>query len=253
MDLSIIIVNFNVSHLLDICLESIHRTVQDKRYEIIVIDNASTDGSIEMLEEKYPTIVLVKNKRNEGFSKATNQGIRLAEGSYVLLLNPDTVVTPGSISQLIKFFDQYTDVGIVGPKLLNHDGTLQPSCRSFPNLINMAVFSFLGYEKIKKQSEVVPYLFECWDHSYSREVDFVIGAAIMTKKAVFETVGYLDEDLYFYGEEKEWSYRVRKAGFKIYFHPEAKIVHYGGQSSKQVSLLALYNLYRGHKIFLKKH
>jgi GT2 family glycosyltransferase len=153
----------------------------------------------------------------------------------------------------MRFLESTPDAAAVGPKLLNSDGSLQASCRSFPNLLNMAVFSFGNYSWLPRRHRPLRYLMECWDHSGLLAVDYVVGAVLMIKRAVLESVGVFDEKYFLYGEEKEWCYRAHQAGYGVYYCPDAQVIHVGGQSSRQVSGYALSQLYASHERFLRRH
>ena len=252
-DVSIVIVSFNVYRLLDQCLASLFATRDDLQTEVIVIDNASEDNTVSLVRAKHPRVRLIVNDTNLGFAKATNQGLQVAKGKHIFLLNPDTVVLPGTMAGLARFLDETRDAGAVGPRLLNPDGSLQPSCRSFPNLLNMAIFSFASYDWLPRQSNPMRHLLEGWDHSRLMAVDYVIGAALMIKRTVLEHVGLLDESFFLYGEEKDWCYRLRQAGYQTYYLPNAQVIHFGGQSSRQVTRFAVRHLYASHERFLRMH
>ena len=255
MKLSIVIVSYNVSDLLKACIESIYNTHGDLSLEMLVVDNASTDDSVLMVRQQLPDVKLIANETNRGFAAANNQAIRMAQGEYILLLNPDTIVRSGALHTLIELLERDDKIGIVGPKLLNPDGTLQKSCRSFPNLINYSIYSFASFNILPSISRPLPYLMESWDHSRQLvlEGSYLLGAAIMTRASILKEVGLLDEGFFVYGEEKDYSYRVVQAGYKIVFEPTAEIIHYGGQSSQLVSQEALIYLYDSHYHFLCKH
>ena len=202
-DLSIIIVSFNVCHLLDQCLSSIFTTKNDLNVEVIVVDNASQDETASLVQTKHSEVDLIANIDNLGFAKATNQGLEIAEAEYILLLNPDTIVLPGTLSQLLEFIKDTQDAGAVGPMLLNQDGTLQASCRSFPNFFNMAAFSFFPNAWYPKMRVPIKYLLEWWDHSKLLAVDYVLGAALMIRRNALDHVGPFDEGFFLYGRSEE--------------------------------------------------
>ncbi len=251
--LSIIIISYNVCELLDQCLASVQATQEGLSLEIIVVDNKSQDQTLTVIPQKYPEIRYIFNEENLGFAKANNQALAIARGEYVLLLNPDTIVLSGALKTMIERLDALSDCAVVGAKLLNPDRSLQPSCRSFPNLINTIVYSFLGYRWLPQLSNPPSKLLEIWSHDREMRVDYLIGAAFMIKGTVLDKIGYLDENFFFYGEEKDWCYRATLAGYKIYFCPNALVIHFGGQSSQQVSLFALKELYKNYELFLNKH
>jgi hypothetical protein len=244
--LSIIILSWNTKALLRQCLRSLRQDSKDKTpKEIIVVDNGSTDGSLQMVRKEFPQVRLIQNKENLGFAKGNNQGIKVAKGKYIMLLNSDTVIKKGAIGKLADFLDCHPEVGMVGPRLLNLDGSAQANCGRFPNL-PVAVVMLFG---------------EHWGGSdYVRGspltsgiVDWLMGAAFMARKEVFEEVGGLDEELFMYMEEVEWFYRARKVGFRAFFLKEAEIVHLGRGSAKQGKKDPILNIYRGLLHYYKKH
>ena len=238
VNLSIIIVNYNTEDLLKNCLNSIKLAC-----EIIIVDNGSTDGSVEEIKNLKLKIIL--NKTNLGFAKANNQGIKIAQGEYILLLNSDTVVKKGALGAMIKFLDDNPESAVVGPKLLNKDGTSQPSAGRFPSLSVVTVMLFrehFGGSRFVRAS-----------YDKIREVDWVMGAALMVKKNVFKKTGLLDENIFMYMEEVEWCCRIKKAGFKVYFYPQAEIFHLGQGSSQTGRKEPILNIYKGLIYFYQKH
>lgn len=244
IDLSIIIVSYNVSNLLRECLSSVYEHQDGLSLEIFVVDNASNDDSVQMVAGEFPQVNLIANTANRGFAAANNQAIRQVSGRYTLLLNPDTVILSGALGRLVQVLDENPQVGIVGPKLLNKDGSLQASCSSFPNLINYSIYSFASYRLIPKHSRIFPLFLEGWDHSYSANIHgFLLGAAIMVRTSLWEKIGILDEGFFVYSEEKDLCYRAIQAGCNIHFDHLALVIHYGGQSSKTVERESLIYLY----------
>ena len=269
MKLSIIIVNWNNRNLLQKCLESLidslslvagakKKTVsssfssQPAGTEIIVVDNGSTDGSTELVKSSQLKVQsdslklkVIENKENLGFSKGNNIGIRKARGEYIMLLNSDTIVKEGAIATLVNYLDLHPEVDIVGPMLLNTDGSPQPNCGRFPTLpvVAMMLFKehFGGSDYVRQSPEESGF------------VDWLMGAAFMARKEVFEKIGGLDEKIFMYMEEIEWFYRAAKAGFKAYFLKEAEIVHLGRGSSKSGRSGPILNIYRGIIYFYRKH
>lgn len=242
--LSVVIVSYNTRNLLAACLASFHAD------EIIVVDNASTDASADMVREKFPHVRVIQNADNAGFARANNQAIRISHGEYILLLNSDTVVQPSALNRLIEFMDTHSQAGIVGLQLLNPDGTLQPSGRNFPTLVSALV-------------ELIP-MPERWrgrfrggahrDDAQSAQVDEVSGAALCVRRSVFDQIGLLDEDFFFLGEDIDLCWRCQKAGWHVVYLPDARIVHYWGGSrvkrdAWRMSLLAQRGYYR----LFKKH
>ena len=215
-DLSIIIVNANNQRLLKECLQSIDKNTHKISFEIIISDNASTDGSQEMVKDDFPQVKLIENKENLGFAKANNQALKIYQGRYALLLNNDTLVKDSALDKMVEFMDQNQETGACGPKLLNTDGSTQ------------------------HQGGLLAKRF--WKAKDPRPVDFIIGAALLVRKEVIDKVGMMDENLFFYNEDLDWCLRIRKAGWKIFFLPQAEIIHYGGQSSKKTFNARIFGL-----------
>ena len=252
MQLSIVIVNYNARDLLRNCLLSIFKQTQRIRFEVFVIDNASVDGSREMLAREFPEVRAILNTANRGFAAANNQAIKIARGECLLLLNPDTVILNGAIATTLAFLEQHPEAGIVGCKLLNPDGTLQPSCRSFPSVWNIFTESFFLYKLFKHSKLFGQYYMSHFDHNTLREVDVVMGAFMLIRREVFEKIGLLDEDYFMYAEETDFCYRAHRAGFKTFFCPEGAIVHIGGGSTTFNRKL-FEQLHATSLLFLKKH
>lgn len=251
--LSIIIINWNTKELLKNCLKSACENTHGIDYEIFVVDNASSDGSAEMVEKEFPQVKLIKNKENVGFAKANNQAIQKSNGNYILLLNPDTIVLPGALAQMVEFMNENSRVGALGPKLLNSDESLQPSCRSFPSL-STALFEETLLNRVFPKNRIIgKYKMGYWEHNDIREVDQPMGSALMVRREVIDQVGLLDEQFYMYYEEVDWCYRIKKQGWKIYFLPQAQIIHHGGASSGKVGSKSLIETYRSMYRFFKKH
>ncbi len=227
-DLSIIIVSFNSNKLLEACLASIYKNTHKISFEITVVDNASSDGSQEMVKTKFPQVYLIENKENIGFSRANNLGLKNCQARYALLLNNDTIIKNGALDIMVAFMDKSPKAGAVGPKLLNIDGSIQRQGSS------------LG----KK----------FWLSKKPTSVDFVIGAALMVRKEVIDQIGLMDENLFFYNDDIDWCLSIRKAGWKIYFFPHAEVIHYGGYSSKRTFNRRLFvEGFKGGLYFCRKH
>ncbi len=254
VDLSIIIVNYNVKEFLQNLIYSIYKAGQKINYEIIIVDNASDDGSVEFLREKFPDIKLIVNEKNLGFSKANNLGLSIAKGKYILLLNPDTIVQEDTFEKTIIFFEQTSDAGMAGCKILNPDGTLQLACRrSFPG-------PWTSFCKVTGLSNLFPgsRLFARYNLTYlnenqTYEVDAISGSFMMIKRETFEKVGKLDEQFFMYGEDLDWCYRVQKEGYKVYYVHDTQIIHYKGESTKRSSIDETKIFYNAMHLFVKKH
>ncbi len=252
-DVSIIIVNWNTKDFLRDCLKSIYENTKNLDYEIFVVDNASGDGSAKMVEEEFPKVKSIKNKENVGFAKANNQVIKESKGKYILLLNPDTIVSTHAIKKMVEFMEDHPDVGVLGPKLLNPDSTLQPSCRSFPTLLTAFFEETLLNRLFPKNRIIGKYKMGYWKHSDIREVDQPMGSALMVRREAVDEVGLLDEQFYMYYEEVDWCYRIKKRGWKICFIPQAQIIHHGGAATNKNKSKSLVETYRSMYKFFRKH
>lgn len=254
MDLSIIIVNYNVKDFLHHLLQSINAATRDIQAEVIIVDNASTDGSVEMLRREFSEVTLIASAKNLGFSRANNLGIEKSSGRYILLLNPDTLVGEDTFVTMIDFLDAHKDVGLAGCKLLNPDGTLQLGCRrGFPG-------PWVSFCKVTGLSSVFPesrlfarYNLTYLDENKSYEVDAISGAFMMIRKEVVENIGGLDEQFFMYGEDLDWCYRVQKAGHKVYYVHTTKIIHYKGESTKRSNIDETRVFYNAMRLFVRKH
>lgn len=253
-DLSIIIVNYNVKAFLEQCLIAIGRARSGMNIEVFVVDNASVDGSQAMVRKKFPGVNLIENKTNVGFSTANNEAIGVAQGEYVLILNPDTLIQEDTLTVLKKYLDEHQDVGAVGCKLLNPDGSFQiASRRSFPTPW-VAFCRIVGLSRLFPKSRLfgqynVTYL----DPDSVAEVDVLSGSLMMLRKSVLDLVGYFDEEYFMYGEDIDLSYRIKKAGWKIIYNPLTKAIHYKGESSKKSEFSIIARFYSTMLIFVRKH
>ena len=231
MVLSIIIVNWNTRNLLQNCLSSILDSHLNLKYEVFVVDNASKDGSVEMVQEHFPMVKLIANEINLGFSKANNQAIKRSSGEYILLLNPDTTVKSCTLAKMVSFMDNHKDVDILGPKILSPDETVQFTCaRNFPNLC-LEFFNVSKLDrKFPKSKLFGSYLISYWNHLNSREIDLLSGACMLIKKEVFKDIGLLDESFYMFYDDVDFCYRAKRKGYTIYYYADVSIIHYGGGS-----------------------
>lgn len=254
MDLSIIIVSYNVKEFLEQAINSIVKSCQNITYEILVVDNASSDGSVELIRKKFPDVRLIANSDNKGFATANNQALKIASGKFVLLINPDTIVQEDTVSTILNFFEKNPDCGMVGCKILNPDGSLQLACRrSFPT-------PWVGFTKIIGLSKLFPrsrlfgrYNLTYLDPDQSYEVEAISGSFMFFRRRVLDDVGLLDESFFMYGEDLDWCFRIREAGWKIYYVPDTKIIHFKGESSKKSNIDLILQFYRAMKLFVEKH
>ena len=236
MDLSIIIVNWNVVGLLQRCLESVYRSLAQSPHlssEVIVVDNASADDSVAMVQRGFPQVTLMANNQNLGFTVANNQGMRLSQGRYILLLNPDTEVMGQALAHLVAYMEANPRIGAVGPQLRNSDGSVQSSRRRFPTLHTALVESTLLQHYFPHGPLLRSYYILDRPDDQTQEVDWVVGAAIMVRREVLDQVGLLDERFFMYSEELDWCYRIKQAGWQVAYLPTAQVVHHYGQSSTQ--------------------
>jgi hypothetical protein len=253
-DISICVVNWNTVDLLRDCLESVFGRDCGVSLEVIVVDNGSTDGSVAMVRDEFPQAVLISNGENLGFARANNQAISRAQGRYVLLLNSDTVVLPGALDAMAEFLDRCSKAGVVGCKLLNPDGSLQRSCwRGFPSLQMAVVDAFYLWRLAPGLSWVRASEISEEELQSTLEVDHLLGACVMVRSEVIAQVGGMDEHLFLFVEETEWCYRIKKAGWGIYFLPMAQIIHVGQQSVLQDPQRTLPQKYRNYVWFYRKY
>ncbi len=252
--ISIVIVNWKTPRLLSGCLDSLFADAGSRDFEIWVVDNASGDGSLAMLEERYPRVRVIANEENVGFARACNQAIARSSGRYVLLINPDTLAVGDAVSRLAEFMDANPQCGAVGPKILNPDGTLQLACRrSFPD--PLAAFFRLSYlSRLFPRSKLMArYNLTFEDPDSLLEVDALSGSCMMVRRQAIETVGVLDEEWFMYGEEIDWCWRIKKAGWKVVYNPQAVIYHYHGAASRLRPVKATISLHHGMTLFYRKH
>lgn len=233
-DLSIIVVGWNVRDFLHRALASIFNTDDATWPEVIVVDNASTDGTADMVRTTYPQVRLIANATNRGFAGGNNQGIAAATGRYLLLLNPDTEVLGGALATLVDYLRAHPDAGMVGPRLLNPDGTTQSSRRRFPTLPVLFLES-TWLEGLAPGHLLNRYYMLDKSDAVEQDVDWIQGAAMLVRREVIEQVGTLDEGFFMYSEELDWCRRIRDAERRILYAPAAEIIHYGGKSSEQVT------------------
>lgn len=254
LDLSIIIVNYNVKEFLQNLLHSIEKASSNISKEIIVIDNASDDGSVEVIKEKFPTVNLIENKKNVGFGSANNQGLAVAKGDFILFINPDCIVSEDTIDKMLLFFKEHPECGLAGCKILNSDGTLQLACRrSFPG-------PWTSFTKVTGLSNLFPkskifarYNLTYLDENKTYEVDAVSGSFMMMRKEVYKKVGGFDEQFFMYGEDLDLCYRVQKSGFKVFYVHSTQVIHYKGESTKRSNLDETKLFYDAMHLFVKKH
>jgi GT2 family glycosyltransferase len=253
-ELSLIIVNWNVEEYLRKCLNSIFDHPPKTDFEIIVVDNASTDNSVKMIKEEFPLVKLIANAENVGFSKANNQGYAISSGKKIFFLNPDTIVPKGSIEELMNFLNNAPSASAVAPKLLYPDGTLQPSVLRFPTISAMFVRTIFVEGLWPNNPITRSYLMHDFDYNSAIEIDQPMGAAIMVKRDILEKVGLFDEASFMFFDEVDLCYRIKKAGYKIFFTPSAQIIHHLSKSVNKWGVMNLSkNWTKSRNHFFRKH
>lgn len=251
-EVSIIIVSYNCRELMSRCLKSVYEYTDNLKYEVIVVDNNSTDDTRAMLEKDFPQVVRVYNEKNCGFACANNQGLRIAQGAHLLLLNPDTILKENSISKTLEFAQSRLKIGIVGCRLLNVDGSCQSSANGFPSWLGSLLESFFLARFIPQ-----PYMIS--NHSVQRlslerasRVDWVMGAYFLIKRELVDSIGMLDERYFMYSEEMDYCFRATKAGYEVWYFPMTSVVHvWGGMNALSRNSVAWVTISRN--IFLRSH
>lgn len=272
MDLSIIVVNYNTKELLRQTIQSIIDTAgepcknnnevesfmykpgQPLQYEIFVSDNGSKDGSIEMIKECFKEVKLIENNANIGFAKANNIAIKQSTGRYVLILNSDTVIKEHCLQKCIAYMDKHKDIGTLGCKLLLTDGNLDRACKRGYPTPEASLYYMLKLHKLFPQSKKFgAYQLNYLSDDEINEVDSLVGAFMIVSKEVCDKVGLLDETFFMYGEDIDWCYRIKEAGFKVVYYPKAFIIHHKRASSKKKRIKTIYEFHRAMYIFYNKH
>ena len=252
LDLTVSIVSYNTRNLLKGCLNSVYENIRGIKFEVIVIDNNSTDDSVEMIRKEFPQVILIQNKENVGFAKANNQALSGGKGRFFLLLNSDTKVLPNSIEGMVKFMDLHPEVGVVGCEQIRPDGSIQPTINIALNMWTNLWLIFLRFFQVKRlvsnsrQASFMvnhfkealgktanSYLNHYLDKRDPYEVDWVSGVCLLARKKAVDEVGFLDENFFMYSEDVDWCLRMKQKGWKIYFLPGNKIIHYIKQSSNK--------------------
>ena len=253
-DLSVVIVNYNVEYFLEQCLNSVLKARQKNNIEIFVVDNNSSDGSVEMVKQKFPNVILMANKDNRGFSSANNQAIKIAKGRNILLLNPDTVVEESTFNKVVGFMNSHDDCGGLGVRMVDGKGDFLPeSKRGLPTPL-VAFYKIFGLSSIfPKSKKFGAYHLGYLDEFEINQIDVLSGAFLCVSKSALEKVGLLDETFFMYGEDIDFSYRITQEGFKNYYFPETTIIHYKGESTKKSSINYVFVFYKAMVIFAEKH
>jgi GT2 family glycosyltransferase len=255
IDLSICIVTYKTRALLEDCLASIYQTTQKILVEVVVVDNNSQDGTIEMIREKFPNVHLITNGYNANFVRGTNQALTKSTGRYALWLNNDTLVLPGAFDELVRFMDSQPDCGICTPKVLNRDWTLQKQCRrSFATPWDLFCY-FSGLAALFPTSPLFArYLMTYKDEDEIHQVDAVSGCCLLARRQVMNQIGLIDERFVVYQDDADYCFRAKKAGWKIYYYPQAQIIHYGGQGGTRVHPYKhIFHWHRSYFLYYRKN
>lgn len=244
MKLSVIILNYNVRYFLELCLQSVEAALENIPSEIIVIDNNSKDGSCEMVKEKFPSVVLIENNSNSGFSKANNQAVKIAKGEYVCILNPDTVVAEDSFESILDFAEKQTNLGIIGCRLIDGSGKYLPESKRNIPLFDIAIKKVLGNSQHYYANHVNEY--------DSAKVEILVGAFMLLKRSLYNSLGGFDEDYFMYGEDIDLSFRSLKKGYDNYYYGGTSVIHFKGESTRR-NAIYFKRFYGAMHIFYKKH
>lgn len=254
MDLSILIVNYNTCQLTLDAIRSVYNSHTSYKYEVILIDNHSTDHTVERVREEFPQVIIIENEDNVGFSKANNQGLKIAKGRFILLLNSDTVIQPDTLDVMIKFMDTHSKIGASGCKVLLPDGSLDKACkRGFPTPLSSFYYAFGISKLFPNNPRFNQYQLSHLDPNKDYPVDSLVGAFMLVRREAIEQVGLLDEQFFMYGEDIDWCYRIKQAGWEIYYYPYTSIIHYKGASSRRKPFKIIYEFHRAMILFHRKH
>lgn len=254
MKLSVVIVNYNVKHFLEQCLNSVIKALGGLKGEIIVVDNNSVDGSVKLLKDKFKDIKLIANKKNTGFAVANNQAIKIAKGEYVLLLNPDTIVQEDTFLKCLEFMDKTSNAGALGVKMYDGKGLFLPESKRGLPTPSVAFYKIFGLSTIFPKSKIFgKYHLGYLSKNEIHEVDVLSGAFMLLRKKALDKIGLLDESFFMYGEDIDLSFRIIKGGYKNYYFPKTNIIHYKGESTKKSSINYVFIFYKAMIIFAEKH
>jgi len=252
--LSIIIVNYNVEFFLEQCLLSVEKAIQHADAEVIVVDNNSVDGSVDLVKNRFPWVKLIANKDNPGFSIANNQGIHISTGELILLLNPDTVVQEDTFSEVVDFMRSHPKAGGLGVKMVDGKGNFLPESKRGLPTPRVSFHKISGlYRLFPKSKRLNWYYMGHLDKDHIQEIEILSGAFMLMRKEALDKVGLLDETFFMYGEDIDLSWRIIQGGYKNYYYPHTSIIHYKGESTKKGSLNYVFVFYNAMIIFAKKH
>ncbi len=260
IDISIVLITWKMKSLLEKLLESIKEYSTGFSYEIIIVDNNSQDGTIEMIETKFPDIILLKNNENLGVAPARNIGMKIAKGKYVLILDADMQLKENSILKLYEFMEQHSDCGLVGSKLIYENGDLQYSCKRFPSIFSLLARRLEGISFVKNSKTLNNHIMADWDHNSIQEVDYVIGACQFFRKDVIDRIGYYDDKIFYGPEDLDFCLRIWRAGWKVYYYSFTSIIHLEQRITKKSliskiswkHLLGIFYIFRKYKFSLTR-
>ena len=255
-DVVVVVVSWNVREFLEKCLISLHRASEGLSIRVVVVDNASQDGTPDLVRSMFPNVELITNERNVGFARANNIALRiyLAGAKYLLLLNPDTIVAPDAVRRMVEFMESDGGAGIVGCKVVKPDGSLDWPCKRSYITPDVLCYKAMGLDRLFPQNRRFGrYHLSFLDENQIHEVDSVVGAFLMIRGACLREIGLLDESLFMFGEDMEWCYRSKERGWKVYYVPTVKIIHYKGQSTGKQSYRMIYHWYHSTwKVYQKR-
>lgn len=254
MKLSVVIVNYNVEFFLEQCLNSVFKSLTHVSGEVFVVDNNSIDGSVEMVKTRFPQVILIENKENAGFSKANNQALKIAKGEYHLLLNPDTIVEEDTFEKVVRFMDEHPDAGGLGVRMIDGRGNFLPESKRGLPTPRDAFYKIFGLSRLfPKSRKFGRYHLSYLSPDETHEIEILSGAFMLMRKSVLDKVGLLDEAFFMYGEDIDLSYRIVLGGYKNYYYPGTRIIHYKGESTKKTSVNYVFVFYNAMIIFARKH
>jgi GT2 family glycosyltransferase len=254
IDISVCIVNYQAKDYLRDCLHSLYEHTAST-FEVILVDNGSTDGSLEMLKDEFPDVQTTENPDNLGFTRPMNQALEQGRGRYLLQLNPDTIILPAALDRLVAFLESHPEIGICGPKVLNSDGSLQKQCRRGEPTPWAVISYFTRLNRLFPDSKLFGgYLLNYMDEDETHPVAGVSGSCMLIRRAVIDQIGYLDERFFAYQEDADYCFRTREAGWEIYYMPEAQIIHYGGQGGSRVQpFRSIYAWHHSYYLYYRKN
>lgn len=253
MDVSIVIVGWNASNLLQGCLSSVFEQTKGIAFEVVYVDNASEDRNVEMVAAEFPAVRIIRNETNAGFTRGSNQGIKASDGRYVLLLNSDTIIQDNAIARMVEFADAHPEAGVVGCKVFHPDGSLQRTCFMYPSILNMFLAASYLYKLFPRSRFFGREVMTWWDFDEVRQVQAVCGCCSLIRREAINQVGLMDETYFFYGDESDWCYRFEKGGWKNLFTPSARIIHYGGATTNRMPDRFKLQLFGSYLIFMRAH